>query len=204
MNPIVKAGALVGTAALLSRVKAAFQGNPLDFGCIPIAGGWAILEPGQGAGIAGFKAAMQKRKAAAAVAFAGLSKDRILELASDVSAEYDLPPGLLAGIMEQESSFRPAAFSAVANSTACGLCQTTYSSVRDVAARGYGQTGQLYYTFEPTSNMRAGAAILRAHYESAGKDWTRGLTGYGGGYVDGYAASVLNRAKKYGLDPATV
>jgi soluble lytic murein transglycosylase-like protein len=200
MNPIIKAGAALTGAAILASGKAPFLGDPLRYGCIPIEGGWAQLDPGQAPGIAGFKAAMLKRKALAAVDFAGISKDKILELAADVSKEYDIPPGLMAGIIEQESSFRIAAFSNVSNSTACGLCQTVYTSVRGVASRGYSRGGQLYYTFEPTSNLKAGCAILRAHFESAGRDWFKGLSGYGGGYVDGYAASIFNRAKKYGFD----
>lgn len=147
----------------------------------------------------------------------------LLSYASEVERRAGLPRGLLLGLIEQESSWKPKAIGRNSNGTVdAGLTQ-----INQVNWKTYGIQSAKDLTENPKLAIDIGADILKKSIQATG-DVFLGLAAYNGGVgsvreilaarakgdqralaqraakITGYASSVLGRAVRYGYElPST-
>lgn len=107
------------------------------------------------------------------------------------AANYDLPPELVAAVIEQESGFDERARSGAG---AVGLMQVTPRTAQGIADRTGGKRFHTRDLLNPELNIRYGCWYLRhlrSKYDESGNDTDLALAAYnaGQGKVDGWIAA---------------
>jgi hypothetical protein len=143
-----------------------------------------------------------------------VNRDQILKAVAEAEQRYDLPRGLLAGLVWQESGFNPAALRRESNgSVSVGLTQ-----VNSVNFERFGIKGAADLINDPVLAIDTGAAILAEELKRFSGDPIMALVAYNGGAGTArkamqtrgaslanakfdprkYAAEVIGRAVQFG------
>lgn len=117
------------------------------------------------------------------------------QTAFSIANDYGIDPAVFGGLIEQESSWNPTA--SPGTSSAFGFTQLLKGTAADLGVN----------RLDPTQNLQGGAKYLSNLLNQFHGDYTKALAAYhdGPGAIGlhggfDYAASVLNKAKKYVTD----